>query len=165
MGRLLRSMVRIKLLFVKLCRCFCCAGFFPLGISAFCVFQSLPRLHGLGSWSWKSALPSRSVASSGDCCPALVDWCHCLTVMHHKLILFSELAELPEVPIHIQRNICQHHILHDSIFVNCLGAGWRVTANRYCSVAKLCLAPRDPMDCSTPGFPVPQTVIEFLFWR
>ena len=30
-----------------------------------------------------------------------------------------------------------------------------------CSVAKLCLTPCDPMDCSTPGFPVPHCLPEF----
>ena len=31
-----------------------------------------------------------------------------------------------------------------------------------CSVAKSCLSPRDPVDCSTPGFPVHHHFPEFL---
>ena len=31
----------------------------------------------------------------------------------------------------------------------------------YCSVAKLCLTLCDPMDCSTPGFPVLYHLLEF----
>ena len=34
--------------------------------------------------------------------------------------------------------------------------------NCYCSVAKLCLTLCDPMDCSTPGFPVLHCLLEFV---
>ena len=31
-----------------------------------------------------------------------------------------------------------------------------------CQVAQSCLTPRDPMDCSTPGFPVLHYFLEFI---
>ena len=34
-------------------------------------------------------------------------------------------------------------------------------SNNYCSVAKLCLTLCNPMDCSTPGFPVLHYLLEF----
>ena len=41
--------------------------------------------------------------------------------------------------------------------VSCIGR-WILCC---CSVAQSCLTLRDPMDCSTPGFPVPQHLPEF----
>ena len=46
---------------------------------------------------------------------------------------------------------------------SCLGGPWTEEPSRsqFCSVAQLCLTLCDPMDCSTPGFPVLHYSLEF----
>ena len=51
------------------------------------------------------------------------------------------------------------HLLH---VMHCSGwEGWTRPSGWYCSVAESCLTLCDPMDCSTPGFPILHYLPEF----
>jgi len=96
----------------------------------------------------------------------MVLWCHrSLSFLFSSLVYLPVFILMPELlkNCHLTMIFCRTspfylvfsfnnnlHINRDSFLYTCC-----------CSVAKLCLTFRDPMDCSMPGFPVPHHLQEF----
>ena len=93
-------------------------------------------------------------------CPLLLFW---LILLHHFEICLAILLLLHLQPLHL--DLSCHAFLSVPQCLNTSGATITLCC---CSVAKSCLTLCDPMDCSTPGFPVLQYLPEFSqihVWR
>ena len=95
--------------------------------------------------------------------------------------IWSALREEPSLPLSAPADLCKRPFRNKSLqgeswdgsaqplFLNLSNSGWSMNNNDHIfisihfsySVTKLCLTLCDPMDCSTPGFPVPHYLLEF----